>query len=120
MTVLDLYPNSGAALLQSVRNLSLALICCGLLGATLPAVAETPSGAAETTKSISQSAMVNVNTASAELMAESLNGIGMTRAEAIVAYREANGAFTSVEQLLEVKGVGEKVLEKNRHLITLK
>ena len=86
----------------------------------MPAVAETPSGAAETTKSISQSAMVNVNTASAELMAESLNGIGMTRAEAIVAYREANGAFTSVEQLLEVKGVGEKVLEKNRHLITLK
>ena len=113
--------NLHAAWLQSVRNLSLALICCcGLLGATLPAVAETPSGAAETTKSISQSAMVNVNTASAELMAESLNGIGMTRAEAIVAYREANGPFAVTADLANVKGIGERTIEKNATRLTVK
>lgn len=62
---------------------------------------------------------VNINTASAAELADALNGVGMQKAEAIVAYRTANGAFTSVEQLLEVKGIGEATLSKNRTLITL-
>lgn len=62
---------------------------------------------------------VNINTASAEEIAETVKGIGMTKAQAIVEYREQNGAFQSLDQLLEVKGIGEKTLEKNREALTL-
>lgn len=56
-------------------------------------------------------AKVNINTASvAEL--EALPGIGATKAEAIVKYREANGKFTKTEDVIQVKGIGEKLFEK--------
>jgi competence protein ComEA len=67
-----------------------------------------------------QTAMVNINTASVEQLSDGLNGVGMKRAQDIVKYREANGAFTSVEQLLAVKGIGDKVLEKNKKIIIVK
>jgi competence protein ComEA len=60
---------------------------------------------------------VNVNTADAATIAEALNGVGEAKAEAIVAYRQANGPFKSAEQLAEVKGIGLKTVEKNRDLI---
>ncbi len=63
---------------------------------------------------------VNINTASAVEIAESLNGIGEARAAAIVTFREQNGPFMSAEQLLEVKGVGEKIFEKSRADIMVK
>ena len=76
--------------------------------------------AAETSSpAVEQSLTVNINTATAPELAEMLSGIGNKRAEAIVAYRDAHGSFSSVEQLLEVKGVGEKVLEKNRAKLVL-
>ena len=62
---------------------------------------------------------VNVNTADAATIASRLNGIGMAKAEAIVAYREAHGPFKSIDQLAEVKGVGLKTVEKNRAVLTL-
>jgi len=42
-----------------------------------------------------------------------LVGVGRSKAEAIVAYREANGRFYSLEELLEVKGIGKSTLAKN-------
>lgn len=62
---------------------------------------------------------VNINTASAAEIADSLNGIGQAKAEAIVQYREEHGPFKSAEQLAEVRGVGLKTIEKNRDLIEL-
>src|SRR5690606_14029956 len=62
---------------------------------------------------------VNINTADAQTIASSLTGIGQAKAEAIVEYREANGPFRSVEDLLQVKGIGEKTLEANRERIRL-
>jgi competence protein ComEA len=62
---------------------------------------------------------VNINSASAEELAEKLDGIGESRAALIVKFREEHGAFTSVEQLLEIKGVGTATLEKNREKIQL-
>lgn len=62
---------------------------------------------------------VNINTASADQLAEALNGIGPHKAQAIVDYREAHGAFTSVDDLLKVKGIGEKMLAKNREYLLL-
>ncbi|MEL7400224.1 MAG: helix-hairpin-helix domain-containing protein [Pseudomonadota bacterium] len=59
---------------------------------------------------------ININTATAEQLAQ-LQGIGKTKAEAIVKYRESNGAFSSADELVLVKGIGENILEKNRSLI---
>ncbi|HKQ12773.1 MAG TPA: helix-hairpin-helix domain-containing protein [Steroidobacteraceae bacterium] len=57
---------------------------------------------------------VDINTADAATIAKELQGIGMSRAQAIVAYREKNGAFRSADELRKIKGIGQKVLERNR------
>ena len=62
---------------------------------------------------------VDINRADAATIAKELEGIGKSRAEAIVAYREKNGAFKSVNDLLKVKGIGQKVLDQNRGNIRL-
>jgi len=62
---------------------------------------------------------VNINSASATEIASTLKGIGLKTAEAIVAFREANGAFTSIESITQVKGVGSKTLKKNSARIVL-
>lgn len=64
--------------------------------------------------------MININTATADELSRMLKGIGEKRAEAIVAYREENGPFRTVEQLQSVKGVGEMVLEQNRDMLSVK
>jgi len=62
---------------------------------------------------------VNINSADASTIAASLNGIGEVKAKAIVEYRVKNGAFKSADELVNVKGVGLKTVEKNRELIRL-
>jgi len=62
---------------------------------------------------------ININTADVEALA-SLKGIGTKKAEAIIAWREKNGGFTSVEQLLEVKGIGAAILDANRESLQVK
>ena len=57
---------------------------------------------------------LNVNTADALTLQKELNGIGKAKAEAIVSYREANGPFATVDELLEIKGIGSALLERNR------
>ena len=56
---------------------------------------------------------VNINTADAELMSQELIGIGLSKAEAIVEYRNENGRFESPEELVKVKGIGPRVLAAN-------
>jgi len=57
---------------------------------------------------------VNINTADAETISAELTGIGLSKAKAIVEYREKHGPFRSVEDLSLVKGIGDKTVEKNR------
>ncbi len=56
---------------------------------------------------------VNVNTADAKTLTESLQGIGQKKAEAIVQYRTEKGDFKTLSDLTNVKGIGEKTVEKN-------
>ncbi len=56
---------------------------------------------------------VNINTADAETLALVLEGVGPAKARAIVEYRESNGGFGSVEDLLQVRGIGQRTLEAN-------
>lgn len=57
---------------------------------------------------------VDINKADAATIAKELKGIGLSRAQAIVAYRDKNGAFKSAEDLRKIKGIGAKTLELNR------
>ncbi|MCQ3829646.1 ComEA family DNA-binding protein [Microbulbifer elongatus] len=63
--------------------------------------------------------VVNLNTATAEELSAALDGVGEARAKLIVQYREENGSFSSVEELLEIKGIGVATLEKNKNRIQL-
>ena len=65
------------------------------------------------------SEQVNINSADAATLDRVLLNVGASKAEAIVAYRKANGAFRSVEQLALVKGIGLKTVEKNRGRIVV-
>ena len=63
-------------------------------------------------------AAVNVNTASSVVL-QTLPGIGPKKAEAIIDYRTVHGAFKTVDDLILVKGIGPKTLEKLRPLVTV-
>ena len=62
---------------------------------------------------------VNINTDSAETLAANLTGVGLSRANAIVAYRENYGPFYSAEELSAVKGIGKTTVEKNASKIVI-
>jgi|SRR5690606_32629012 len=62
---------------------------------------------------------VNINTADAATLDRVLQNVGASKAEAIVAYRKANGPFKSPEQLAEVKGIGLRTVEQNRERIVV-
>lgn len=61
-----------------------------------------------------QSAKIDLNDADAPTLQKELSGVGEAKAKAIVAYRETNGPFASVDELLEVKGIGKAILDRNR------
>ena len=62
--------------------------------------------------------VVNLNTATAQELAK-ITGIGEKKGEAIVKYREENGAFKSVEDIQKVKGIGAKIFEKIKGSLTV-
>jgi competence protein ComEA len=64
-------------------------------------------------------AQVDLNHADARTLAESLDGIGLVKAEAIVAYRSRHGPFRSVDDLAHVKGIGAKTIDANRNAIVI-
>jgi competence protein ComEA len=90
----------GISMQSKFRNLLATLVLAGSL--VLPAFAATP---------------VNINKADATTIAKSLDGIGQSRAKAIVAWRDAHGPFKKVEDLGQIKGIGKSTLERNRDAI---
>ena len=68
--------------------------------------------------STDEAGKININTASA-IELQSLKGIGKKRAEQIVKDREANGPFTSPQDLTRIKGIGPKTVAKNLEVITV-
>jgi len=60
---------------------------------------------------------VDINTADAATIARELNGVGESRARAIVEYREKNGRFASPDDVMKVSGIGPQVLKLNRENI---
>lgn len=111
-----------------IRSLFAPVMMAAVLAAT-PAIAESakqpaeqPSAAKLVTQPQNQAAVsdaVNINTADAATMADKLNGVGLKKAQAIVSYREQKGPFKTVDEVVDVPGIGEATLEKNRSLITV-
>jgi competence protein ComEA len=77
-----------------------------------------PGGGAASAENAVPGALVDLNTATAEQL-DTLPGVGPSTAAAIIAYRDQNGPFTSVDQLLDVRGIGEAKLEQLRDLVSV-
>lgn len=94
---------------QTQRFFASLVLIFSLFALQAPAWAEEPV--------TSQAAVVNINTATAAELA-TLDGIGETKALAIVADRDANGPFESGDDLTRVRGIGAVTVEKNATRIT--
>jgi len=62
---------------------------------------------------------VDINSANAMVISKTLKGIGIKKAKAIVAYREKNGKFKTVDDLAKVKGIGKKTIAMNKDKLTI-
>lgn len=102
---------------QFVRLFTVLSVCGMLCIAPLTSMAETAPNDASAAEVVT--GKVNINTADAQTLAAALNGVGLKKAEAIIAWRQANGEFMTVGQLTDVKGIGRSILEKNREKLTL-
>ncbi|AZE83022.1 Competence protein ComEA helix-hairpin-helix region precursor [Pseudomonas orientalis] len=109
-----------------MQNTYVSSLIFAFLASLSVATTAAPSAKPEAPTSISaqmtkteQSAKVNLNAADAETLRRDLFGIGAAKAKAIVAFRESNGPFTAVDELLEVKGIGKALLEKNRDRLVI-
>lgn len=89
-----------------------------LLVAVVLVFSAVPFALADDVAATAEQVSVNINAADIEDLV-TLKGIGEKKAEAIIAWREQHGSFESVEQLLEVKGIGETTLAQNQHRLTL-
>jgi competence ComEA-like helix-hairpin-helix protein len=77
------------------------------------------TAAEQTGAAVDVAATTNINEDDAHTMATVLEGIGLHKAEAIVAYREQNGRFYLIEELTAVKGIGKSLVQRNADKIVL-
>jgi competence protein ComEA len=95
------------------------IMIAAIAAIALSATALGAQGRATTTKTVATAAApVNLNTATAEQLA-TIPGVGAKTAERIIEYRQKNGSFKKVEDLMNVRGVGEKSFLKMKPLITV-
>jgi len=105
---------------NNILNALLAIaVTCLLIVSPMSNAASKAKEPASKSQSEMVVAKVNINQSDAETIAQVLEGVGLKKAEAIVAYRKAHGSFKSIEQLTAVKGIGEKTVAKNKGKIVL-
>lgn len=95
----------------------LGVMCALLMLTPLAAVAQQQAPESATAEQIQMQNQVDINTADAETLALALDGVGMAKAQDIIAYREQNGEFKTVDDLQKVRGIGKATLERNRSRI---
>lgn len=96
------------------RSVLATWVCAGLIGCSLlslPSVAAERAEAGAARQGQPSEAKVNVNTAGTEELA-TLPGVGPSLAQRIVEHRQKSGPFNRAEDLLAVKGIGAKLLER--------
>ena len=87
-----------------IRRLALPGVLLACLLASIPAAAGDP---------------IDVNAATAEELAAAMSGVGLKKAAAIVAYRDENGPFASVDDLVLVRGIGPATVDSNRGRVSV-
>lgn len=105
---------------MEIQRFVISIVCCLLVavGAQSALSAEMDDSGSSSNQVITNlvAAAIDINKADAETLT-TLPGIGEKTAEQINVYREMNGPFKNVDELLNVKGIGPKVLEKIRPLV---
>lgn len=96
--------------MKGIVSEAFRLLTFALVLAAMPVMAQDAATEAET---------VNINTASADTLADALHGVGPAKADAIIAWREEQGEFTTPEHLEEVDGIGPATIQDNREKISL-
>lgn len=91
-------------LARTLRRLALPGVLLACLLASIPAAAGGP---------------IDVNTATAEELAAAMSGVGRKKAMAIVAYRDENGPFASIDDLVLVRGIGPATVDSNRDRLSV-
>ena len=89
---------------RALRRLALPGVLLACMLASIPAAADEP---------------VDINTATAEELAATMNGVGLKKAMAIVAYRDENGPFVSIDDLVNVRGIGTATVDSNRDRLSV-
>lgn len=113
----------GATKEADLRQLNLASKLQDEMAVYIPAAGEeippsSPVSSISSSGTSNNQPLVNINTANTDEL-QTLNGIGPSKASAIVSYREENGLFQKVEDLGQVSGIGDKSLEKIKAQITV-
>jgi competence protein ComEA len=113
----------GATKEADLRQLNLASKLQDEMAVYIPAAGEeippsSPVSSIFSSGTSNDQPLVNINTANTDEL-QTLNGIGPSKASAIVSYREENGLFQTVEDLGQVSGIGDKSLEKIKAQITV-
>lgn len=102
-----------------MRNV-LSSLCLAFLASTssMAALAAEPTQR-DAVQAVQVAVKINLNTADVDTLARELVGVGAAKAQAIVSHRDAHGPFATVDELLEVKGIGTAILEKNLSKLTV-
>ena len=100
-----------------IRMMTAIVLALGIAAAAASAQ-ESSRPAAKATPSAASGAPINLNTATVAQL-ETLPGVGKSTAERILEYRQKNGGFKKVEDLMNVRGIGEKSFLKMKALITV-
>ncbi|EPI8973290.1 helix-hairpin-helix domain-containing protein [Escherichia albertii] len=115
--------------------ITLSLACAGMSHSALAAAPVVKSSVVETKAEVPATAQnkavapakasdeegtrVSINNATAEELARAMNSVGLKKAQAIVSYREEYGPFKTVEDLKQVPGMGNSLVERNLAILTL-
>ncbi|WP_019027483.1 ComEA family DNA-binding protein [Colwellia piezophila] len=112
--------NKSKYLKKSISTLSLGVILLVNSSLALALANETSDTKAEQSQSVqvTKQAVVNLNKSSVDQLV-TLKGIGETKAQAIIAYRQQFGGFKSINELSKVRGIGEKIIKENQARLSI-
>ena len=105
---------------MTVKLFSTSMVAAWLLLSLLITPVQAMAQTSANEMGIAAIEQIDLNSADAETLARSLSGVGLSKAKAIVRYREQYGHFASLEELTEVKGIGPAILERNRDRLVLR